>query len=168
MLIARCSSRRWRSRSEEAWRECICCYRLIGRKCSDKPASVRERAFRHGLLLHRWVPTSRSRCAKRMRVGIGIVGAACALERHLLRAKLRTEARRGIKRAPTFTASMRPVLTSRLTVLSLTSPSSACVALIEINSGSCAKRRACLSFTGFTSRKWPPSYSSALDWAEYA
>jgi hypothetical protein len=67
-------------------------------------------------------------------------------------AKLRTEARRGIRRAPTFTASIRPALTSRLTVLSLTSPSSACVALIEINSGSCAKRLACLSFTGFTSR----------------
>ena len=95
---------------------------------------------------------SRSRGAKRMRVGTGIVGAACALERQLPRAKLRTEARRGIRRAPTFTASIRPVLTSRLTVLSLTSPSSACVALIEINSGSCAKRLACLSFTGFTSR----------------
>ena len=87
-----------------------------------------------------------------MRVVTGIVGAACALERQLPRAKLRTEARRGIRRAPTFTASIRPVLTSRLTVLSLTSPSSACVALIEINSGSCAKRLACLSFTGFTSR----------------
>ena len=95
---------------------------------------------------------SRSRGAKTMRVGNGIVGAACALERQLPRAKLRTEARRGIRRAPTFTASIRPVLTSRLTVLSLTSPSSACVALIEINSGSCAKRLACLSFTGFTSR----------------
>jgi hypothetical protein len=37
----------------------------------------------------------------------------------------------GMIRAPTFTASIRPALTSRLTVLSLTSPRSACVALIE-------------------------------------
>jgi hypothetical protein len=86
-----------------------------------------------------------------MRVGSGIVGAACALKRQLPRAKLRTEARRGIRRAPTFTASIRPVLTNRRTVGALTSPSSACVALIEISSGSSAKRLACRSFTGLTS-----------------
>lgn len=76
----------------------------------------------------------------------------CALKCHLPRAKQRTEARRGMIRAPTFTASIRPALTSRLTVLSLTSPRSACVALIEITSGSSAKRLACRSFTGLTSR----------------
>ena len=54
-------------------------------------------------------------------------------------------------RAPTFTASIRPALTNRLTVLSLTSPSTACVALIEISSGSFAKRVACRSFTDLTS-----------------
>ena len=99
---------------------------------------------------HSWVPTSRSRGAKR-----------CAWERNcrsgsrpkrqLPRAKLRTEASRGMIRAPTLTASIRPTWTSRLTVLSLTSPRSACVALIEISSGSSAKRLACRSFTGLTS-----------------
>ena len=74
------------------------------------------------------------------------------LKRHRPRAKLRTEASRGMTRAPTFTASIRPALTSRLTVLSLTSPRSACVALIEISSRSSEKHLACRSFTGLTSR----------------
>jgi hypothetical protein len=86
-----------------------------------------------------------------MRVWNGIVGMVSELKRHLPRAKLRTEASRGMIRAPTFTASIRPALTNRLTVLSPTSASSACVALIEISSGSSAKRLACRSFTGLTS-----------------
>jgi hypothetical protein len=121
-VIARCHERRWRSGSEILGRSIISCIQY------GQPPSLRETA----------------------RVGIGIVRAACALKRHLPRAKLRTDARRGIRRAPTFTASIRPVLTSRRTVLSLTSPNSACVALTESNSGSSEKRPACRSFAGFT------------------
>jgi hypothetical protein len=140
-VIARCHERRWRSGSEIFGRSIISCIQY------GQPPSLRETA----------------------RVGIGIVRAACALKRHLPRAKLRTDARRGIRRAPTFTASIRPVLTSRLTVLSLTSPSNACVALIEISSGSCAKRVACRSFTDFTARKgllWPRLIQARLQWSK--
>ena len=99
------------------------------RECSSRPAmrggSVRALRFSDAQSSPAFAIAELLRSREMTRVGTGIVGAACALKRHSPRANLRTDARRGIRRALTFTASIRPALTSRLTVLSLTSPSRA-------------------------------------------
>jgi hypothetical protein len=168
MLMARCKARRWRSCSEIFGRL------LISRASTSPACPTKQPSFANPWRNEKWWRSHirrRRPFGRRLPCSSSAFGSdkpipwrktnarlegycrdAGALSRHSPRAKLRTEASRGIVRAPTFTASIRPALTSRLTVLSLTSPSSACVAFIEISSGSSAKRWACLWFAGFTSR----------------